>query len=201
MKIQLQILITGSAITIFAFLLSEGCPVWAGGAAAAAKNRGAKTQQQQQAVQQQQMQAQMQKRALEAKRLQQEQQAKQASEEIVEDEVGLSQIMQTLQSSSQAWSLVIDLPAKEIIVGEFIKGFRRQGVTIQKPPGYYAQMIDTMAEQTPEMLEQPFENVLRVAAVLEYDFRNGQDPDKMALQVLGSPAAVEQNKKRLNQRH
>jgi hypothetical protein len=198
MKKNLNILIMGVVMVISFFLFYEQRPVWAGGAAAAAKKRGGMAQQQQQqAAQQQQLQAQMQKRAMEAKKLQQEQQAK---EEVVEDEVDLAQIMQTLQSSSEAWSLVIDFSAKEAIVGEFIREFRRQGVAIQKPPDYYVGMIDAMAEQTPQMLQQPFESVLRVAAVLEYDFRNGQDQDKMALQVLGSPAAVEQNKKRLNQR-
>ena len=58
-------------------------------------------------------------------------------------------------------------------------------------------MIDGMALENPEMLAQPFVNILQVVAVLEYDFDNGENKDAMALKVLGSKEAVMKNRERL----
>jgi len=116
----------------------------------------------------------------------------------VKDIVGLDQLKESLQESSEAWELIINKEDKEVVVGEFIKQYADQGVTIQKPADYYVAMIDQMAVASADMLAMPFERVLQVAAVMEYDFGNGQNPDLLAQKILG-PQVYEKNKQRLMQ--
>ncbi len=125
--------------------------------------------------------------------------AQQAAEEEnveVKDEVGLDQIMEALQSSGKSWGLIISRKDKEIVVQEFIKQYAKEGIVIRKPAVYYANFIDEMVKGSPEMLELPFERVLQVVAVMEYDFENGQNKDLLAQKILG-PQVYEKNKKRL----
>ncbi len=116
----------------------------------------------------------------------------------VKDDVGLDQIMEALQSSGKAWELIISRQDKQVIVGEFIKKYASQGVVIKKPAEYYANFIDEMAKGSSEMLTMPFDRVLQVVAVMEYDFDNGQNKDMLAQKILG-PQVYEKNKQRLMQ--
>ena len=127
-----------------------------------------------------------------------EEAAEGGQEEAVEvkDEVDLNQIVEALQSSSQAWDLIIGRQNKEIVAQAFIDRYKQQGVIIQKPAGYYANFIDEMAKNSPEMLAMPFDRVLQVVAVMEYDFDNGQNKDALAQKILGQ-AFYEKNKQRL----
>lgn len=114
----------------------------------------------------------------------------------VQDEVGLDEIFNALQESGKPWELIIDRQDKEVVVQEFIKEYLSQGVRIQKPAGYYADFIDEMCKNSPEMLQMPFARILQVVAVMEYDFDNGQNKDLMAQKILG-PQVYEENKQRL----
>ncbi len=126
-----------------------------------------------------------------------EEAAESGQEEAVEvkDEVDLNQIVEVLQSSSQAWALIISREDKEIVAQTFIDRYGQQGITIQKPAGYYANFIDEMAKNSPEMLAMPFDRVLQVVAVMEYDFDNGQNKDALAQKILGA-SFYEKNKQR-----
>lgn len=114
----------------------------------------------------------------------------------VKDVADLSDVVASLKISSRAWALLIDQEAKEIVVWQFMQDFRRAGITISKPPPFYVQTIDAMAQGDPQMLQQPFDRLLQVVAIMEYDFDNGQDKDALARKVL-SPQTFEHNKKRL----
>ena len=109
----------------------------------------------------------------------------------------LDQMMKSLDQSSESWPLMIDSEAKAAVVDQYIQRYRREGVFIRKPSAFYAQMIDGMSEQSPEMLKNPLKQVLQVAAILEYDFDNGVDRDAMARKILGNAEAVAKNKQRL----
>lgn len=113
----------------------------------------------------------------------------------VKEEVDLNQIVEALQSSSQAWELIISRDDKEIVAQAFIDRYRQQGVTIQKSAGYYADFIDEMSKNSSEMLAMPFDRVLQVVAVMEYDFDNGQNKDALAQKILGQ-SFYEKNKQR-----
>ena len=114
----------------------------------------------------------------------------------VKDIVDLDQLKESLKTSSEAWGMIINKEDKELVIEEFIKQYADQGITIQKPADLYVEMIDQMASTSADMLAMPFERVLQVAAVMEYDFGNGQDPDLLAQKMLG-PQVYEQNRKRL----
>ena len=108
-----------------------------------------------------------------------------AADAEAQEVVTLDQMVGALEESSHPWPLMIDIQAKQAVVEHFIQKFRRQGVEINRPAIYYAHMIDSMAKDAPQMLDNSFDRVLQVVAIIEYDFDNGQDKDAMALQILG----------------
>jgi len=103
----------------------------------------------------------------------------------VRDIVTLDQFLDSLKDSSRNWALIIDPEAKQAVVEHYIRQYESRGIVISKPAVQYASMIDAMSEETPHMLDQPFERILQVTAIVEYDFDNGQNKDAMALQILG----------------
>lgn len=117
-------------------------------------------------------------------------------EEDVKDIVDMSQLLEALTQSSEAWSLIIDQEAKNTVITHFIEGFTKNGISITKSAPYYSQVIDAMTQTRPEMLQQPFPNLLQTIAIIEYDFNNGMDKDAMAQKVLGE-SAFAQNRQRL----
>lgn len=117
-------------------------------------------------------------------------------EPYVEEVVDMAVLWEDLKISSEAWPLIIDMRAKEIVVAKFIEDYHMAGVMIKKNPYHYAQLIDSMSFENPDMLKNPFDRLLQIVAIIEYDFENGSDPDLMARQVLGDQG-YQQNKKRL----
>ena len=115
----------------------------------------------------------------------------------VKDIVSLDDVLASLRESSYVWPLMIDREAKQAVVDHYVKEYREKGVVINKTTTHYTYLIDAMSRQSPDMLAQPFEQLLRVVAILEYDFDNGKDKDDLAVKILGTPQAVRQNKTRL----
>jgi hypothetical protein len=91
-----------------------------------------------------------------------------------------------------------DDKAKVLTVSEYIQRFSDEGAHISQPPEHYAQMIDQMSGQNPDMLNMPFGQLLQIMAIIEYDFDNGMDKDALAKKVLGE-SGYEANKKRFEQ--
>ncbi len=185
---------------VAALMIFFAGPAFAGGAVAKRKQAAA---QQQQMIQQQQMQQQM---IIRQRQLQQEAAQKAYQERMkaqepdpsdVKDIVGLDSLLAALDKSSRPWQLIIDYEAKEEVVRQYIGLYRRNGAVISKDPVLYVPMIDEMFSSSPSMMDRPFADVIRMLAVLEYDFDNGQNKDYLALQILGSKDAVMQNRHRL----
>ena len=107
-----------------------------------------------------------------------------------------SDFWQMLDRSSQAWQKIVDADDKVYVVSHFIEKYRQQGIKIRKSPENYAALIDDMARNGPEFLANPFERVLQVVAIIEYDFDNGQNKDELARKILGEQGYLA-NKKRL----
>lgn len=76
-------------------------------------------------------------------------------------------------------------------------GQQQQG-KITRPPAYYAQRINQTILGNQEVLDMPLDRVVVIMAVMDYDFDNGQDKEKLAEQVLG-PAMYAANKARREQ--
>ena len=117
--------------------------------------------------------------------------------EIVEV-VDMSDVLEALETSSKVWVLIADIEPKLFIVASHIDFFKNQGIVIKKPPEFYVEMIDAMAQESPEMLNNPFKSMFQVLAIIEYDFDAGIDKDEMALKILG-PEGFKANRKRFEQ--
>ncbi len=107
----------------------------------------------------------------------------------------LAEVWQAFEKSSEAWALIIDLQPKIITVQRQIALYRDQGITINKDPMHYVQLIDSISQENSNLLKQPFKDVLKFVAIIEYDFDNGQDKDALAQHLLGD--AYLANKQRL----
>lgn len=97
----------------------------------------------------------------------------------------IGEVWQELETSSYIWLKIMDMHGKEITVSRQKELFRAQGAVITKPSFFYVELIDRMARENPDMLKAPFKDVLRVLAIMEYDFDIGRDKDELARQVLG----------------
>lgn len=116
---------------------------------------------------------------------QMEQYAQKIDDNIPEEIVSVDDLWESLDNSGAAWTLIQDTEIKALTVAHYIDQFKNQGVAIKKTPGFYAQMIDQMSQQDPNMLFSPFPNVIQILAIMEYDFDNGHDKDALAKKVLG----------------
>lgn len=110
--------------------------------------------------------------------------------------VDMSDILKSLETSSKAWPLIIGREPKTFIVLKYIDYFKKKGILIKKPADDYVSLLDDLMAQEIEIQNNPFESVLQLVAVLEYDFDNGQDKDKMLIKLLGKDGYLK-NKKRL----
>ncbi len=109
----------------------------------------------------------------------------------------LEHVWKDLEISTEIWPMIMDREPKELTIHRFIEAYRKNGIIIRKPASAYVDIIDSMtSEPHSPMLKTPFKDVLKVAAIIEYDFDNGVDKDQMALKVLGEKS-FESNKKRL----
>ena len=106
------------------------------------------------------------------------------------------QIMAALRTSSTIWPEITDPTIKLRIIEQYISIYHAQGIIIEKSPLVYFGAVEQLSAQQPEMLQQPFDQILSLLAILEYDFDNGQDKDMLARQILG-PEAFARNKERL----
>jgi hypothetical protein len=108
----------------------------------------------------------------------------------------IRQVWNELERSSLIWLEIVEQEPKEITIAEYMDLFRSQGVMLRKPPTYYAQLIDTMFAENQDLTQRPFPEVLKLAAILEYDYDVGVDRDVLARQFLGEQL-YQQNKQRL----
>jgi hypothetical protein len=111
-------------------------------------------------------------------------------------EESLLQLLAMLERSSEIWTKISDINYKVLAVSQHIERYRQEGTVIRKPPEYYAQFITAMGEGNPALLSRPFSELLRLAAIMEYDFETGQNKDALARSVLGDDI-YRTNRKRL----
>lgn len=117
----------------------------------------------------------------------------------VVDIVEIEDVWRKLDQNSQAWVLLIDDQAKVMTTNEFIERYRKRKIRISKSPEFYAKMVNDMAEQNPQLLNNPFMSIIQILSVMEYDFDYGGDRDELARKLLGP--MYESNKQRLSASH
>lgn len=115
----------------------------------------------------------------------------------VKEVVSVSDLWKSLDKSSKAWPLVIDNKAKAVTMSHYIQKLSEEGGKIKKDPMHYAEMIDTMSKENPSMLFQPMIDLLRIMAIIEYDYDNNIDKDALARRIFPNEETFKNNKKRL----
>ncbi len=111
--------------------------------------------------------------------------------------VDISDLWKTLETSSRAWPMIMDQDVKVKTVSQYIEQFQKKGIFIIHAPEAYVQFIDSLSLEHPAILDHPFENILRTAAIIEYDFNNGLDKDVLARKILRNEQAFLANRRRL----
>lgn len=111
-------------------------------------------------------------------------------------EIGFDDLIRRLRVSSEIWQQIADQDVKVLIVAKYIELYRQSRIVITRPSAYYAARIDQLAQENPTLLNNAFDKVLLIAAVMDYDFNNGTNKDSLASQILG-PQLYQQNKQRL----
>ena len=106
------------------------------------------------------------------------------------------ELINRFDQSSELWFQVKDPRAKALILSRYIDLYRRFDTVIEKSPMHYANLIDSMARENPSMFVQPLDQILRVVAILEYDYDNGENKDGLARSILDG-AGFSENKRRL----
>ncbi|MBI3306659.1 MAG: hypothetical protein HYZ84_02475 [Candidatus Omnitrophica bacterium] len=105
-------------------------------------------------------------------------------------------IVAALNNDTQGW-LGLRNADKVASVEAMIILFReRENVAITKSPEEYVGKIDAMLSGNESMKTMTLPTLIKIAAVMEYDFYNGQDKEALAQQVLGDQL-YQQNKARL----
>ncbi len=105
-------------------------------------------------------------------------------------------IFDRLGDDSEIWMKIVKPMDKLYIVQHYIERYRKDRVYIRHKPQLYVMAIDDLLRRNPQYIRKPFEQVLMIMAIMEYDFDNGDDKDQMALTTLGQNAYLA-NKKRL----
>jgi len=82
----------------------------------------------------------------------------------------ISDVIAQLDVSSQIWTQIIDEGPKLAIIDHYKEVYSGQGVVINRPSSDYLEIIDTLLEDNPDMLQYPFKDVLKSAAVSQNDF-------------------------------
>jgi len=111
-------------------------------------------------------------------------------------EINGDQLSEILSENSLVWLQIIDQPVKERVVRQYIDWYRKRNIRIQRTPRKYATLIDEVSQNNITLLQQPFERVLKIIAIMEYDFNNGQDKDALARQLFDTQGYYD-NKKRI----
>jgi hypothetical protein len=115
-----------------------------------------------------------------------------AEEEVIE----IEDLWNELETSSEIWARIIDPQPKEATIAMYIEWYKQNGMVINKTPSDYVGIIDSMMQNNPEMLKNPFKDILKIVAIIEYDFDNGMNKDMMVQKVLGEQG-YQENKQRL----
>ena len=110
----------------------------------------------------------------------------------------VAQLCDLLDRSSELWERVNDKQYKSQVVTRYIERYKQQGIVLRKPAESYVRLIDDMLATDRKLLQRPFAEVLKRAAVVEYDFGNGENPDAMVRKLFGEKF-FQQNKKRFKQ--
>jgi hypothetical protein len=103
-------------------------------------------------------------------------------------------VMNELMRSSEKWNGLDQTIKVRAVEGFLLLLKTQEKANIQKPADYYVGRLDEMLQQNPRAA-QNIPTLLKMMAVMDYDFDNGQDKEQLAKDYLGK--LYEANKARL----
>ena len=110
-------------------------------------------------------------------------------------ELTIQDKMNDLSASAQGWS-ALSTQEKGQAVNLIMDLFKiRENAAMLKSTDFYVKKIDESLAKDVTMGSLGLPGVVKILAVMEYDYYNGQDKDQLARQLLG-PALYEENRRR-----
>src|SRR3989338_4955075 len=86
-------------------------------------------------------------------------------------------VFDMLDDNSEVWMKIVQANDKLYVVKRYIERYRKNRVYIRYKPQLYVMAIDDLLKRNPQYIQKPFEHVLMIMAVMQYDFDNGEDQD------------------------
>jgi hypothetical protein len=103
-------------------------------------------------------------------------------------------VMNELMQSTEKWSEVESAYKKQAVLTVIQLFKQNQSATISKPADFYVARVDQLTEQEVGA-GRALPDLIRFAAVMEYDYDVGLDQDELAKKMLG-PQLYELNRQR-----
>ncbi|OGW79124.1 MAG: hypothetical protein A2Z83_01990 [Omnitrophica bacterium GWA2_52_8] len=97
----------------------------------------------------------------------------------------IQQKLDALMQSTKSWP---ELPSNDKIfaVRSMEELFRkRENVAMMQPAEFYVEKMSQLITGNPDMANLPLPTLLKITAVMEYDYYNGQEKEALAQEVLG----------------
>lgn len=100
-------------------------------------------------------------------------------------DISFPQMMNALTENLKIWSS-LSAENKKKSVEVAISLFRdRENSAILQPAAFYVTQIDQGLNANPQMQQADILSIVKMMAVMQYDFYNGQNKDTLAKEVLG----------------
>lgn len=124
----------------------------------------------------------------------------QAKKKTVQDKPGsglfFPDMMNQLSRNMALWGQM-NLEEKKQAVSAVIAIYKsRDNVAILNSSDSYVSRIDETLASDPSVINLDILTVLRILAIMDYDYYNGQDKEKLAKETLGEKAYVENQRRR-----
>lgn len=95
------------------------------------------------------------------------------------------QVMGALMQNMTLWSSLSGSNKKKAVEAVVLLYQTRENSAILRPADFYVSQIDQSLKSNPALQSTDLLVIVKLLAVMEYDFYNGQNKDELAKEVLG----------------
>ncbi len=95
------------------------------------------------------------------------------------------QMMNALSENLKIWPSLSQENKKKAVEAAMMLFRERQNSAIMRPADFYVTQIDQGLSTNAQLQNADILSIVKMMAVMEYDFYNGQDKDALAKEVLG----------------
>jgi len=105
-------------------------------------------------------------------------------------------MMNQLSQNMSLWNQMSADEKKQAVNAVIAVYKNRDNVAILNPADFYMAKINDTLVNNPSVASMDIMTMLRILAVMEYDYYNGQNKDELARKILGEKAFVENQARR-----